>query len=169
MSDPDPNLEESVFDLDRIRQLVELMKEHELNRIDLRQAKQRIQLTRGESPDPVVYASPPTAPAPAPAAPAPPPAASAAAPAPQAEDEAHIGYIKSPMVGTFYSKPNPNAESFVKVGDQVSADKVVCIIEAMKVFNEIPAETSGRILAVLVDDEEPVDFGRPLFKIDTRN
>jgi acetyl-CoA carboxylase biotin carboxyl carrier protein len=170
MSDPDPNLEESVFDLDRIRQLVELMKEHELNRIDLRQAKQRIQLTRGESPGPVVYAPSPTAPPPAPATAAPPPpAAPAAAPAPQAEDEAHIAYIKSPMVGTFYSKPNPNAESFVKVGDQVDADRVVCIIEAMKVFNEIPAETSGRILAVLVDDEEPVDFGRPLFKIDTRN
>jgi acetyl-CoA carboxylase biotin carboxyl carrier protein len=122
-------------------------------------------------PDQLAFASHPPAPvpAPAPAAPAAAPPAAAATPAPAAEDEAHIAYIKSPMIGTFYSKPNPNAESFVKVGDQVSADKVVCIIEAMKVFNEIPAEISGRVLAILVDDEEPVDFGRPLLKIDTRN
>jgi acetyl-CoA carboxylase biotin carboxyl carrier protein len=73
------------------------------------------------------------------------------------------------MVGTFYSKANPNAEPYVRVGDHVSPDKVVCIVEAMKVFNEIPAEVSGRILAVLAEEEEPVDFGRPLFKVDTRN
>jgi acetyl-CoA carboxylase biotin carboxyl carrier protein len=165
MADPDPKLEHDVFDLERIRLLVELMKEHELTEVDLRQAEQRIRLSRGTAPEPVMYAAPHPQVAP-PAAPAPAPAASAAAPA---EDEAHIAYITSPMVGTFYSRPNPNSDTFVKVGEHVSPDKVVCTVEAMKVFNEIPAEVSGRIVAVLVEDEEPVDFGRPLFKVDTRN
>jgi acetyl-CoA carboxylase biotin carboxyl carrier protein len=71
------------------------------------------------------------------------------------------------MVGTFYSRPNPNAEKFVKIGDHVEPETTVCIIEAMKMFNEIPSETRGRIVAVLVEDEEPVDHGRPLFKVDT--
>ena len=70
------------------------------------------------------------------------------------------------MVGTFYTRANPNAEPFVKVGDLVDQETTVCVIEAMKVFNEIPAETRGRIVAVLADDEEPVDHGRPLFKVD---
>jgi acetyl-CoA carboxylase biotin carboxyl carrier protein len=71
------------------------------------------------------------------------------------------------MVGTFYSRANPNAAPFVKIGDLVGESTTVCIIEAMKVFNEIPAEITGRILAVLAADEEPVDFGKPLFKLDT--
>ena len=72
------------------------------------------------------------------------------------------------MVGTFYSKSNPNAEPYVRVGDHIDAATTICIIEAMKVFNEIPAEVSGRVMAVLADDEEAVDFGRPLFKVDTK-
>jgi acetyl-CoA carboxylase biotin carboxyl carrier protein len=71
------------------------------------------------------------------------------------------------MVGTFYSRPNPKAEPYVKVGDPVDATTVVCIIEAMKVFNEIPAEVRGRIVAVLCDDGEAVEFDKPLFKVDT--
>ena len=72
------------------------------------------------------------------------------------------------MVGTFYSRPNPKAEDFVKVGSRVSSDTVVCIVEAMKVFNEIPAELSGTIVEILAKSEDAVDFDRPLFKIDTR-
>jgi acetyl-CoA carboxylase biotin carboxyl carrier protein len=171
MADPDRKAEpdphgQDCFNLERIRQLVELMKEHELGEIDLRQANQRIRLSRGSTTEPVIYGTPAT----------PQPPAASAMPAPQPEpadstqeDESHIVYINSPMVGTFYSKPNPNAEPFVRVGEHVEPDKVVCIVEAMKVFNEIPAEVSGRILAVLVEEEEAVDFGRPLFKIDTRN
>lgn len=154
MADSEPRGD--VFDVDRIRGLIELMKEHDLFEVDLEQADQRICLRRG-APEPLV--SPPL---PATAVPATP-----ATPAPVAESEEHIAYITSPMVGTFYSKPNPNAESFVKIGDRVSADKTVCIVEAMKVFNEIPAEVSGQIVAALVDDGEPVDFGRKLFKVDT--
>jgi acetyl-CoA carboxylase biotin carboxyl carrier protein len=91
----------------------------------------------------------------------------AAGDAPRPADDPNLVLIRSPMVGTFYGRANPKAEPFVRVGDQVDNETTVCIIEAMKVFNEIPAEISGRIVAVLVNDEEAVDFGRPLFKIDT--
>ncbi len=159
-----------VFDVDRIKQLVALMKEHDLSEIDLREDEHQIRLCRRSE---VVAAAPQPAPLPpAPAAPAAPPAPAApavpAASPPTAADEAHIAVITSPIVGTFYSRPNPKSESFVKVGDNVDVDTTVCIIEAMKVFNEIPAEVRGKIVAVLVDEEEAVDFGKPLFKVDTR-
>jgi acetyl-CoA carboxylase biotin carboxyl carrier protein len=156
MSDSEANADD-VFELERIRRLIELMKEHDLSEIDLRQAQHRIRLCRGSLAEPPVRSLPVAAPA----LPAAPPSAAA-------EDEAHIVYIKSPMVGTFYSKSNPNAEPYVRVGDHIDAATTICIIEAMKVFNEIPAEVSGRVMAVLADDEEAVDFGRPLFKVDTK-
>jgi len=80
----------------------------------------------------------------------------------------HLTVITSPMVGTYYSRANPNMEPYVKVGDVVEPETTICVIEAMKVFNEIPAETRGKIVAILVEDEEPIDFGRPLFKLDPR-
>ena len=73
------------------------------------------------------------------------------------------------MVGTFYIAPSPDAKPFVQAGSQVTPDTVVCLIEAMKVFNEIPAEVRGRVVAILVDNEEPVDHGKPLFQVDTSN
>jgi acetyl-CoA carboxylase biotin carboxyl carrier protein len=162
MSDSDPGPSQ-VFELERIRRLVELMKEFDLRELDLRQGEQQIRLARGKDvPLPQFpMAMAPSAPAFGPSGVAGPAVSSAPADAP------HITYIKSPMVGTFYSRPNPNAGPYVKVGDHVAPDKTVCIIEAMKVFNEIPAEVSGRVVAVLVNDEEPVEFGKPLFKIDT--
>ncbi|MGL4595747.1 MAG: acetyl-CoA carboxylase biotin carboxyl carrier protein, partial [Thermoguttaceae bacterium] len=80
-------------------------------------------------------------------------------------EEKNVTYIKSPMVGTFYNAPNPESAPFVKVGDVISADKTVCLIEAMKVFNEIQAECTGKIEAVLVKNGQVVEFGTPLFKI----
>ena len=165
MADADAKLDD-VFELDRIRRLIELMKEHELSEIDLRHSQQRIRLCRGSAADPQVRSLPSHLPVSVP-----PPSVGPAAFPPRTageEEAAHIVYIKSPMVGTFYSKPNPNAEPYVRVGDHVDEATMVCIIEAMKVFNEIPAEVSGRVLAVLVEDEEPVDYGRPLFKVDTK-
>ncbi len=154
-----------IFDLERIRRLIDLMKEHDLGEIDLQQSEQRIRLARASS-----HAAYPVAPVvpshPQPTAPfsaTTPPAASAGD-----SDGAHIAIIKSPMVGTFYSRPNPNSRNFVEVGSEIQSDSIVCIIEAMKVFNEIPAEIRGKIVAVLVQNEEPVDFGKPLFKVDTR-
>ena len=153
---------EEVFEIDRIRQLVELMEQHGLSEIDLRRQSQRIRLRRGKAEEEAVSAPVPALPTAVPAAPS-----AVVQPGQRADDDANIVLIKSPMVGTFYSRPNPDADSFVKVGDRVSVDQTVCIIEAMKVFNEIPAEISGLIVAQLVDDEEPVEFGKPLFKVDT--
>jgi acetyl-CoA carboxylase biotin carboxyl carrier protein len=82
-------------------------------------------------------------------------------------DGPNIALIKSPMVGTFYTRPNPKAEAYVKVGSKVDTTSTVCIIEAMKVFNEIPAEVRGTIVAILVEDGEAVEFEKPLFKVDT--
>jgi acetyl-CoA carboxylase biotin carboxyl carrier protein len=152
----------NVFDLERLRKLIELMETHDLSEINLRQGSDKVQLRRGGE---TVYA------APAPVAAAPPVAAVAATPAQvaavPAADGPNIVTIKAPMVGTYYGRPNPESEPFVKVGQRISGDSVICIIEAMKVFNEIPAEISGQVVAVLVDDQQAVDFGRPLFKVDT--
>jgi acetyl-CoA carboxylase biotin carboxyl carrier protein len=163
MAESESKGEEDVFEVDRIRNLVELMQEYDLREIDLRQTDQRIRLCRGAdepagNPRPVLGGAPVAGSA-EPAQPASP------VPAPPEAD--HIVYLKSPMVGTFYTRPNPNTEPFVRVGDYVDPETTVCIIEAMKVFNEIPAEARGRILAILVEDEEPVEFGKPLFKLDT--
>jgi acetyl-CoA carboxylase biotin carboxyl carrier protein len=161
MSEP-KSPSDSVFEIDRIRRLVELMKEHDLSEVDLRESRQRIRICRGpkEAPRPA-HGPPPPPPAPAPA-----PVAAGAAKAAPAE-AASIAVIKSPMVGTFYSRPNPKAEPYIKVGDRVDTTTVVCIIEAMKVFNEIPAEVRGKIVAILCEDGEAVEFDKPLFKVDT--
>ena len=147
-----------VFDIKRIRRLVELMKAHDLNEIDLRDGEQQIRLRR-EDETVVTQAAPviPAAAAPAPAAPAP------AAPAAEAEDEGL--FVISPMVGTFFTAASPDTEDFVKVGDHVGPETTVCIVEAMKVFNEIPAEVSGKIVAVLVQNGDPVEFGQKIFKV----
>lgn len=160
MTKPEPGPDD-VFDIERIRRLVELMEQHDLGEVDLRQAEQRIRLKRGAD-IPATFAVPQM-----PAAAAPPAASSAPAAAAAAEDEANISIIRSPMVGTFYSRPKPDAEAYVKVGDHVSEQSTVCIIEAMKMFNEIQAEVTGQIVAVLVKNEEPVDVNKPLFKVDT--
>lgn len=159
-----------VFDVERIRQLVEMMKEHDLNEVSLKHGDRRIRLRRKDEPAPVVVSAPAAAPGIMPAvAAAPVPAAAPATPTPPAEavDGDNISVVTSPMVGTFYSKPNPNAETYVKVGDHVEADTIVCVVEAMKMFNEIPAGISGKVVAVLVKNEEAVDVNKPLFKVDT--
>ncbi|MGD9128505.1 MAG: acetyl-CoA carboxylase biotin carboxyl carrier protein [Planctomycetia bacterium] len=152
---------QDIFEVRRIRRLVELMKEHDLNEMDIRQDDTRIQLRRGIGGTPVVTTAVP-APAPAPAAPAAPAPAAPAADKP-VEDDSKV--ITSPIVGTFYAAPDPESPPYVKVGDHVGSDTTVCIIEAMKVFNEIPAEISGEITAVLVQNGDPVEFGQPLFKV----
>ena len=160
MSEPDikPESEDSVFEVQRIRRLVELMKEHDLSEIDLRESRHRIRICRGPkaAPQPV-YAPPP---------PPPPVAAGPVAAKAPAADSPNTVTIKSPMVGTYYCRPNPKAEAFVKVGSKVDMNTPICIIEAMKVFNEIPAEIRGTITAILVEDGEAVEFDKPLFKVE---
>jgi acetyl-CoA carboxylase biotin carboxyl carrier protein len=102
--------------------------------------------------------------APAPAAPAAPAPAAPAAPA--ADESSKYITIKSPMIGTFYRSPSPEADVFVKVGDSISAGDVLCIVEAMKLFNEIESEISGKIVKVLVDDRTPIEYDQPLFLVD---
>jgi acetyl-CoA carboxylase biotin carboxyl carrier protein len=164
MSEPESSAG-TVFDTERISRLVELMKQHDLSEIDLRESRQRIRICRGPKEAPrQAYAAPPPPPPPGQAMPAPPSQSAAAGPA---ADGPNIAVIKCPMVGTFYSRPNPKAEAYVKVGDRVDTSTVVCIVEAMKVFNEIPAEVRGKVVAVLVNDGEAVEFDKPLFKVDT--
>jgi acetyl-CoA carboxylase biotin carboxyl carrier protein len=144
-----------VFDVRKIRKLLELMNEHDLAEIDLQQGEVKVRLRRGVD---AVLAPAARMPAPA-AAPAPEPVA--------AETPANVALIKSPMVGTFYTASSPESPPFVKVGDPIGPESTVCIIEAMKVFNEIPAECSGKIVAMLVENGQPVEFNQPLFKVDT--
>ena len=107
-------------------------------------------------------AMPTAMPAPAPAA------APVAAPAPQPETAADAGLIeiKSPMIGTFYRKPSPDKDNFIEVGSVVKVGDTVCVIEAMKLFNEIESEVSGRIVKILVDDNSPVEYDQPLFLVE---
>jgi len=150
--------EGEVFDVERLRHLVELMQEHDLSEVDLRNESKRIKLRRGSEPTFAVPAVPATAPAV-------PVAGDAAPPAASSDEDENATFIKSPMVGTFYTAPKPGAPAFVKVGDQVEADTIVCLVEAMKMFNEIPAGMAGKITAIMAKEEDPVDVGKPLFKV----
>ena len=152
------------MDLQEIRKIVELMNEHGLTHFDLTKKDFHLKLKKGADVDDLrgLLAALPTAAAPAPvAAAAPTPAAGSPAPAPAAEGTE----ITSPMVGTFYRKPAPDAPNFVDVGSTVSVGQTVCIIEAMKVMNEIKAEKSGTICEVVAEDGTAVQFGDPLFRI----
>jgi acetyl-CoA carboxylase biotin carboxyl carrier protein len=148
-----------VFDVRKVRRLVELMNEYDLAEVDLKQGEQRIRLRRGH--EPVVHMSAPAASSSQAPQPAPAPAAAVA----PAAEEANIIFVTSPMVGTFYAASSPDSPPFVNVGDSVGPDTVVCILEAMKVFNEIPAECSGKILARLAENGDAIEFGQKLFKV----
>ncbi|MFP4281659.1 MAG: acetyl-CoA carboxylase biotin carboxyl carrier protein [Opitutales bacterium] len=147
------------MDLKEIKQIVDLMKRSALTEFEIEEEGLKLRICRhnGES-QPIIQASPATSVAPVAA----PPVAAVPGPAP-VEDASKL--IKSPMVGTFYSAPSPDSESFVKVGDKVTADSVVCIVEAMKVMNEIKAEVAGTITEVCLTNGDTVEFGQPLFKV----
>ena len=147
-----------------IKRIVEMMKTNDLTEFAIKDDEFELAMKRGSSEAPqVVYAS---APAAAPAA-APADAPVAAAPAADSEDDGLIE-IPSPIVGTFYRKPSPDTDNFVSVGSEVSEDTVVCIIEAMKVMNEIKADVKGVIKKILIDDTSPVQYGQPLFLVEPK-
>jgi acetyl-CoA carboxylase biotin carboxyl carrier protein len=164
-----PASSQDIFDVRKIRRLVELMKEHDLTEIDIQQGEVRIQLRRAGSSSNQAAILPGQAFRTEAISP---PAAAQSRPAAETSvepaGENHVAIIKSPMVGTFYAAPDPDSPSYVKVGDHVGPETTVCIVEAMKVFNQIPAEVSGKIISVLVENGESVEFGQPLFKVDTR-
>ncbi len=150
-------------DLKYIRELAKVFKQYQLGEIEIETGEQRILLRRGGGG--AVVAQPeaiaaPVAAAPAPVAPAPAPAPAAPAPA---EDEGD--YITSPFVGTFYTAPRPDAEAFVAIGQTVAAGQTVCIVEAMKLFNEIDADFPCVIEEMLVDNAQPVEFGTKLYRV----
>jgi acetyl-CoA carboxylase biotin carboxyl carrier protein len=151
-----------MIDLKKLKELVDLMKEHDLSEIDLRDGDETVTLKRPMAPAaPPAHYAPPPAPSPAPAA-APAPSAPAAS-APAVDDG--LEAIESPMVGTYYSASNPDSPPFIKVGDSVGPDTVVCLIEAMKVFSEVKAEKSGVVEKILVKNADAVEFGQPLLLI----
>jgi acetyl-CoA carboxylase biotin carboxyl carrier protein len=155
-------------DLKTLKQLIKLMVDNELTELDLEEGGEKIRLKRKDD-TPVIAASPAAAmmhAAPPPTVAATPgPAAGAAAEAAAADDTDGLDPIQSPMVGTCYLAPSPDADTFVNVGDRVTADTVVCLVEAMKVFNEIKAETSGTVEKVLVDNGQAIEYDQPLFLV----
>ncbi len=156
------------MDIKQIQDLIRFVSKSGVNEVSIEQKDFKITIKTNETQPQVIHASIPaqTAPAVLPAA----PAAVAAAPvtpaAPAAPDTSKYLTIKSPMIGTFYRSSSPDKPLFVNVGDEIKAGSVVCIIEAMKLFNEIESEVSGRIVKVLVDNSSPVEYDQPLFLVE---
>ncbi len=143
-------------DKDLIRDLAKLLKETDLTDIEVQEGERKIKLSRSGSPVTFSHAAPSAAAAPAPAA----PAVVDVAPAD------HPGTVFSPMVGTVYTSPDPESDPFVKVGDKVSAGQNILIIEAMKVMNQIHASKGGTVIAILVENSQPVEYGEALIIIE---
>jgi acetyl-CoA carboxylase biotin carboxyl carrier protein len=162
-----------MIDLRYVKKLVDMLDESSVDSIEISSDKgMKIRISKSpvaraamHAVAPVVHAThhAPVAAAPAPA---PAPTAAAAAAAAKAESASRFVEVKSPMVGTFYSRPEPGAEPYVHVGSQVTKGQVLCIIEAMKIMNEIECEVSGTIKEICVTDSHPVEFGQALFRID---
>jgi acetyl-CoA carboxylase biotin carboxyl carrier protein len=153
----------AAFDLDRLQTLIEMMEKHGLTEVSLRRGEEHWRLRRG--PQEIVQSVP------AAMYSAQPPAAQAAASSPAAGDESQADgtvNITSPTVGTFYSSPNPEDPAFVSVGTKVDAETIVCMVEAMKVFNEIKAEVDGTVEKILVKNEQAVEYGQPMFLVRPR-
>ena len=152
------------MDIRKVKKLIELLEESNINEIEIKEGEESVRISRGGS---VAMAAPMMAPAQyaAPAA-APAPAAATAPAAVEAAPAAIAGHtVNSPMVGTFYRSPAPSAPSFIEVGKTVKAGDVICIVEAMKMMNQIEADKSGVIEAILVEDGQPVEFDQPLVVI----
>ena len=153
------------MDLRKLKKLIDLVEESGIAEIEVTEGEEKVRITRTTAAAAPIYAAPaPAAAAPVAAPVAAAPAAAAPAAAPAARDLSNAQ--KSPMVGTFYRAPGPNAAAFVEVGKQVKAGDTLCIIEAMKLMNEIEAEKSGGVKEILVENGTPVAYGEPLFIIE---
>ena len=149
------------MDIRKVKKLIELLEESNINEIEIKEGEESVRISRGSSTAQMIQAAPMmAAPAVAPAA------APVAAPAAEAAPAAPAGHtVNSPMVGTFYRSPSPSAPAFVEVGKTVKAGDVICIVEAMKMMNQIEADKSGVIEAILVEDGQPVEYDQPLIII----
>ncbi|MGH8506626.1 MAG: acetyl-CoA carboxylase biotin carboxyl carrier protein [Stenotrophobium sp.] len=152
------------MDLRKIKTLIDLVQESGIAELEVKEGEESVRISRHSGPVTQYVNAPPQAPAAAaaPAAIAPAPAASA----PEAAKADHRHTVKSPMVGTFYRTPSPGAKAFVEVGQAVKAGQTLCIIEAMKMLNQIECDKSGVIAEILVENERPVEFDQPLFVIE---
>lgn len=153
------------MDIRKIKKLIELLEESGIAEIEIKEGEEAVRISRmppASMAQVHAYAPPQVAYAPAPALAAPAPAAPVAAPAPKIKE--HV--VAAPMVGTFYGSPSPGAKPFVDIGDEVKVGQVLCIIEAMKMMNQIESDKSGRITSVMAQSGEPVEFGQPLFTIE---
>lgn len=149
------------MDIRKVKKLIELLEESNIDEIEIKEGEESVRISRNGAQAATMAARA----APAYAAPAPPPPAPAVAPVP-APPPASTGHIlHSPMVGTFYRSPSPSSASFVEVGHTVKVGDVVCIVEAMKMMNQIEADKAGTIAAILVENGQPVEFDQPLFSI----
>ncbi len=160
-----------------LKELIEFLIEKDIAEFELERGDVKVRIRRAAdaappavAATPVIHMSSPTMPVPsipAVAVPAPAPPAPAP-PASQPTEEAGLHIVKSPIVGTFYEAPSPGAPSFVKVGDRIQAGQVLCIVEAMKLMNEIEADVSGEIVKRMVQNAQPVEYGQPLFAVRAR-
>jgi acetyl-CoA carboxylase biotin carboxyl carrier protein len=146
------------MDLRKLKKLIDLVQESGIAELEITEGEEKVKIVKGGTVS-VAHAVPAAAPAIAHAASAPPAAAPAAEAAPAVEG--HV--VKAPMVGTFYRSPSPDAKPFVEVGQQIKEGDVICIIEAMKLMNEIDADAAGTVKAILVENGQPVEYGQPLF------
>ncbi|MBN6069692.1 acetyl-CoA carboxylase biotin carboxyl carrier protein [Aggregatibacter actinomycetemcomitans] len=155
------------MDIRKIKKLIELVEESGIMELEISEGEESVRINRG-SPASVQYTVPMAAPAAPVAAPAPSAPAASAAPAaaPAASEEVAGHKIRSPMVGTFYRSPSPEAKAFVEVGQSVKAGDALCIVEAMKMMNRIEADKAGVVKAILVNDGDPVEFDEPLIIIE---
>ncbi|MDC7712870.1 acetyl-CoA carboxylase biotin carboxyl carrier protein [Vogesella sp. LYT5W] len=153
------------MDLRKLKKLIDLVEESGIAELEVTEGEEKVRITRVSPNSTVHYAQPMTMQVPQHAAPA--AAAPAAAEAPAAVSVANNpGTVKSPMVGTFYRRPSPQSTPFVEVGQQVNVGDTLCIIEAMKLMNEIEAERAGVVKAILIEEGQPVEFGEPMFIIE---
>ena len=154
------------MDIRKVKKLIELLEESGLAEIEIKEGEETVRISRASSgaPVPQFYSAPMAAPvaAHAPAA----PAAPAAAPAPTARRKDDKNIVPSPMVGTFYAAASPTAPAFVQLGDDVKVGQVLCIIEAMKMMNQIECDRAGKVTAIMVKNGDPVEFGQPLFVVE---
>ncbi|MDH3439527.1 MAG: acetyl-CoA carboxylase biotin carboxyl carrier protein [Gammaproteobacteria bacterium] len=153
------------MDIRKVKKLIELLDESGIAEIEITEGEESVRISRHAS---SAAAAPVAVAAPAPAAPAPVVAAAPAAPAPAAEPEEDGHAVTAPMVGTYYSAPTPGSPPFVQVGDRINEGDTLCIVEAMKMMNQIEAEVSGTIKSIRVQNGDPVEYGQILFVIDQR-
>jgi acetyl-CoA carboxylase biotin carboxyl carrier protein len=152
------------MDIRKIKKLIELLEESGIAEIEIKEGEEAVRISRLPAGGVAAHALPPAQAAPVAAASSAPAAAAAESAAPKPKPNEHV--ITAPMVGTFYASPSPGAKAFVEIGDEIKVGQVLCIIEAMKMMNQIEADRAGRIASIMAHNGDPVEFGQPLFVVE---